>query len=275
MKFPKQALLNLFMVLTTIAPRAHGQTKEIINLFRDLETASTVTQETFDKADPVLAQLVQSSKENVVAALPLILHAASDPHLPVRRVAAMALYDITTRPDGQALLSKEVATFTALLADPDIPIRRVSSLAIYTLRLDTNSPLVPVLGTYLTRQDAVVTIGTGVATLLMQVAPDDAKSTNAVVPYMRRQDQTAASRGDLLNAIMHVARSHSREIGKEVAAYAADPDEQTSVHAIETLQSMGKNVVLDNQHTLSRLARDNSKAQSVRDAATKTLATVP
>lgn len=100
-------------------------------------------------------------------------------------------------------------------------------------------------------------------------------STNAVVQFMRRKDQTSASRDDLLNAIRNVAKSHSREIGKKVARYADDPDEQTSVLAIQTLQSMGKDAVLDSQQSLSRIARDTSRDPSVRTAATKALSAVP
>jgi hypothetical protein len=187
----------------------------------------------------------------------------------------MALYQITTRPDGQALLSAETATFAALLADTDIPIRRISILAIATLRPNASSPLVPALKTYLARQDAVSTIGPAAATVLMEAAPNDVESTNAVRQFMRRQDQTSASRDVLLNAIRNVAKSHSREIGKEVARYADDPSEQTSTLAIETLQSMGKDVVLDNQQSLSRIASDTRRAPNVRAAAIKALSAAP
>jgi hypothetical protein len=265
--------LSLIMWMTA-ATQTYAQTTEVENLFHDLETMDAGTPATFDKADPVLERLVRSNRENVVRSLPVILHAASDPHLAVRRVAASALYEITTRPDGQALLSAQTATFTALLVDPDIPIRRISMLAVATLRPNASSPLMPVLETYLARQDAVSTVGAAVATVLMEAAPNDADSTNAVVQFMRRQDQTSASRGILLNAITAVAKSHSREIAREVAAYADDSDEQTGVLAIGTLQSMGKDAVLDNQPSLSRIAADTRRTPSVRNAARKALTTV-
>jgi hypothetical protein len=274
MKFKKQVIGILLMILTAAITRAYAQTNEIENLFRDLEAKAAAGIPGTDEADPVLERLARASRESVAGALPLILHEASNPHVSVRRIAALALYEITTRPDGQALLSTETATFTALLTDTDIPIRRISILAVDTLRLDANSPLVPVLETYLARQDAVSTIGAAAATVLMKAAPNDVDSTNAVVQYMRRKDQTSASRDVLLDAIRHVAKSHSREIGKEVARYADDPNEQTSVHAIETLQLMGKSTILDSQHSLSRIAADTSRAPSVRTAATKALSAV-
>lgn len=61
----------------------------------------------------------------------------------------------------------------------------------------------------------------------MKAAPNDADSTNAVVQFMRRKDQTSASQDILLDAITNIARSHSRKIGKEVTGYADDPNEQT------------------------------------------------
>ncbi|MEG9436896.1 hypothetical protein JAO29_12065 [Edaphobacter sp. HDX4] len=275
MRFKMRLIFTLFMMLTVAVTQMPAQTNEIENLFRDLRAKAAAGITNTDEADPVLDRFAQASRETVAGDLPVILNATSDPHASVRGIAALALWKITTRPDGQALLSAQTATFTALLTDPDIPIRRITGLAIDNLRLDANSPLVPVLQNYLAREDAVSTIGAGVATLLIKAAPNDANSTNAVVQFMRRTDQTSASRSTLLNAIAHVARSHNRAIGKEVARYADDPDEQTSSLAIETLQSMGKDVVLDNQQSLSRIAADTGRTPSVRAAATKALSAVP
>jgi hypothetical protein len=270
----KKAIGILLIMLTAAITRANAQTSEIEDLFRDLEVKAAGGITNTDEADPVLERFTKGSRESVAGALPLILHEASNPHVSVRRIAALALYEITTRSDGPALLSTETATFKALLTDTDIPIRRISILAVDTLRLDASSPLVTVLEIYLARQDAVSTIGAAAATVLMKAASNDVDSTNAVVQFMRRQDQTPASRGVLLNAIRHVAKSHSREIGKEVAGYADDPDEQTSVLAIETLQLMGKDVVLDNQQSLSRITADSRRTPNVRAAARKALTTV-
>ena len=205
----------------------------------------------------------------------MIFKSANDPHVSVRRVAAMALYEITNRPEGQALLLPETATFGALLVDQDIPIRRVTILAVDNLRLDASSPLLPVLETYLVREDAVSTIiGAAVATVLMKTAPNNVGSTNAVVQFMKRKDQTSVSRYVLLDAIRYPANSHNREIGKEVTAYADDPSEETSVHAIQTLQRMGSSIIFDSQQSLSRIAADTSRPPSVRTAATKALSAV-
>jgi hypothetical protein len=275
MKSKKKAIGILLMMLTTAVTRSFAQTNEMASLFSDFEArASSGTPRDVAEATQELERLAQVSRESVTEVLPVILKETSNPHLSVRRLAASALYQITTRPDGQALLSTETATFTALLTDADIPIRRISILAVATLQPNASSSLVPVLETYLARQDAVSTIGAAVATVLMEAAPNDADSTNAVVQYMRRKDQTSASRDVLLDAITNVAKSHSREIGKEVAGYADDPSEQTSVHAIGTLQSMGKDVVLDSQQSLSRIAADTSRTPSVRTAATKALSAV-
>ena len=274
MKFKQQAIGMLLVISVGVSTRTYAQTTEIENLFRDSETrAAAGTPGTVDEADSVLERFTQGTRENVARALPVILHAASDSHVSVRRLAGLALYGIANRPDGPALLSTETATFAALLIDPDIPIRRVTGLAIGNLHLNASSPLMPILETYLGRQDAVSTTGAGVAGLLMEAAPNDAVSTNAVVQFMRRDDQTSASRGDLLIAIS-VAKSRSREIGKEVAGYADDPDEQTSIHAIETLQAMGKSAILDNQQSLSRIAADTNRTPGTRVAAAKALSAI-
>lgn len=263
------------ILLITLATRSFAQTNEMAGLFNDFEVrASSGAPRDVAEADQELQRLTQVSRESITEVLPIILKETTNPHLSVRRLAASALYAITTRTDGQALLSAQTATFAALLVDPDIPIRRITGLAIDNLRPDASSPLVPVLESYLAREDAVSTIGAGVAGLLMKAAPNDAASTNAVVQFMRRKDQTSVSRNSLLISV-DVARSHSREVGKEVADYANDPDEQTSLHAIRTLSGMGKSIVLDNQQSLSRIAGDSARSPNVRTAATKALSAAP
>ncbi|MEG9435267.1 hypothetical protein JAO29_03705 [Edaphobacter sp. HDX4] len=265
----------LLLILAATIPRTHAQTGEIENLFSDFEaSAAAGKHRDVAEADPALQRIAQASSQRITEMLPVIIHETSSPQLSSRRLAAAVLYAITTRPDGQSLLSAETATFKALLVDPDIPIRRITMLAVYTLRPNASSPIVPVLKTYLEREDAVSTIGPAVATVLMQAAPNDEESTNTVVQYMRRQDQTSASRYVLLDAIVNVAKSHNREIGKEVVSYADDPSEQTSVRAIGTLQAMGQSVILDSQQSLSRIAADPKRAPSVRAAATKALTAI-
>jgi hypothetical protein len=186
----KQLIGISLMMLTTAITRASAQTNEIENLLHDFEArAAAGTPGTGEEAEPALERFALASKESVAGALPVILNSANDPHVSVRRVAAMALYEITNRPEGQALLLTETATFGALLVDQDIPIRRVTILAVDNLRLDASSPLLPVLETYLVREDAVSTIGAAVATVLMKTAPNNVGSTNAVVQFMKRKDQ--------------------------------------------------------------------------------------
>ncbi|MDQ2833872.1 MAG: HEAT repeat domain-containing protein [Acidobacteriota bacterium] len=278
MKSKKKAIGISLIMLVVAVTRADAQTSEISNLFRNLEARPVGGKPgTVDEAEPVLERLTLASRESVAGDLPAILHAANDPHVSVRRVAASALYEITTRSDGPGLLSTETATFDALLTDIDIPIRRITIMSIGTLRPNANSPLVPVLEAFLPREDAVSTIGPAVAPVLMEAAPTKLDATNAVAQYMRRKDQTSETRDSLLNSIQLVKGSHHEigaELAKEVMAYADDPNEQTSVHAIGTLQSLGKDAILDSQQSLSRIAADTTRAPSVRTAATKALSVV-
>jgi hypothetical protein len=273
-KSKKRIIGILLMTLTSVIARSFAQTDNMAGLFSDFEArASSGTPRDVAEATPALEQLPKDTREGITEVLPVILNETTNPYLSVRRLAASALYQITTRPDGQELLSEQTATFTALLVDSDIPIRRITALALANLRPDASSPLVPTLESYLAREDAVSTIGAGVAGLLMKAAPDDAASTNAIVQFMRRKDQTPASRSSLLISI-RVAKSRSLEISKEVAAYATDSDEPTSVAAIETLQGMGQSAILDNQQALSRIAADTSRTPRVRTAATKALSAI-
>ena len=260
----------LFLASLLVTTQTHGQASEIEGLFHDVEGMTPGSDEVFAKADPILERLKQSSRENVEAALPIIVHAASDPHVSVRRVAATALLEIAWRPDRQALLAPQTATIASLLVDPDIPIRRVTCYVVMWLKLDASSPLVLRMEDDLSREDAVSTIGGGIAGILMRAFPDDAASTDAIVRYMGRKDHTVQSKSDMLQSI-RVAGSHNRDIGKAVAAWAQGPDEAIDVDAISTLFGMGDAVVLDNQQILSTIPVDPAQSPRVRDAATKAL----
>jgi hypothetical protein len=274
MKSKKRIIGILLMMWMAATIRARAQSSEIVNLLRDFEArAAAGTPPSYDEAEPVIERFAQASKESVTEALPIILQETTSPYVSIRRVAAMSLYLITNRPEGQALLATQISTFAALLIDTDIPIRRITGLALANLHLNDTSPLLTNLEAYLSREDATSTIGGGVAGLLMKAAPDNAESSDAIVRYMGRKDHTAVSRIEMMQSI-EVTRSHNREIGKAVANWADAPDEQTSVHAIRTLQGMGKDVVLDSQQSLSRIAADTSRAPSERTAATKALAAV-
>jgi len=263
-------MVYIFLCSMLFVGSVHAQT-EIGALLRDYETkAAQGAPASYDDAEKTLERFERADNSTIATALPTILNAATSQYVSVRRVAAMALYQISSRRDEQALLAPDTATLASLLVDPDIPIRRVSILAIGSLQPDGNSPFVPALKSFLARPDAVSTIGAAVASILLKAAPDDPNSTNAVVQFMQRQDHTSMSRAETLQGI-EFAKSHNREVAKEVARYADDPDEQVSVHAIETLQRMGPDVVLDSRQSLSRIARDGSRSSGVRAAATKAL----
>jgi len=274
MTFNKIFFGILLVITATYNARAQSNISEIQNLFRDLEAKAAEGITNTDEADQVLERFKKGNRDSVAGAMPLILYEASNPHVSIRRIAALTLFEVSTRPDGQELLSAETSTFTALLIDPDTPIRRVTCLAIVNLHLNASSSLLPVLREFLTRDDAVSTVGPAVAGVLMQAAPNSADSTKAVVQFMQRQDNTSKSRHDTLLSI-GIARPDNPEIAKEVAVYADDPDEQLSVYAIETLQSMGKNSIAATQQSLARIAADTNRPPSVRAAAAKALSTVP
>lgn len=266
----KKLVCLLFLTSLLVNTPTHAQTSELETLFHDVEAMPPGAHEVMDKAEPILEGLKLSSRENVEAALLVIVHAASDSHVSVRRVAAMALMEITWRPDGRALLASQTATLSSMLVDPDIPIRRITGLILSGLHLDATSPIVPRMEDYLSREDAVSTIGGGIAGVLMLSAPDDTASTDAIVRYMGRKDHTMQSRSEMLQSI-RVARSHNRDIGKAAATWARGPDEAIDVDAISTLVGMGDVVVSDNQQILSTIAVDAAKSPRVRDAASKAL----
>lgn len=252
----------------------NGQKNELISLIHDFEAkASAGTPRQYEDAGPVIERFEKADKQSVQDALPEIVRAGESPYKSVRSISATTLFEISMRPEGRVLLLPQTAVLAALLVDPDTPIRRITGLTLANLRLDQTSPLIGDLEAFLSREDAVTTIGAGVAGLLMQAAPGDAASTTAIVHYMERSDHTLQSRRDLLQSI-RVARSHNREIGRNVAAYAESPDEGLEVDAVQTLAAMGSAVVSDHRQWLTDVAADERRGPAMRSAASSALASV-
>ena len=263
------------MLIAFTSLSGYSQSNEINILLQDFETKATAgTPRSPEEAEPVLERVAEDKKEDVVQALPSVFSATTSPHVSVRRVAVSFLFAIVLRPDGYALLSEHTDIFAATLVDPDIPIRRMTGLIFQSLRLGPTSPLVANLREFLSREDAVTTIGGGVAGLLMQADPHSDATTAAVLQFMNRKDHTQESRADVLQSV-RVARTQNREIGKAVASYADRPDNITSRQALETLQGMGKAVLSDNQALLLKVAADDSRDPSVRAAARQALSVLP
>ena len=272
----KRAFFVLAVAFSLPIQWLRAQPGDIGILLREFEArAAAGTTPSYEEAEAAIEAFQQASRETVAATLPIILQETTSQYVAVRRVAAMALYLVTSRPEERELLSTETGTFGALLVDSDIPIRRVTGMALDALHLDDSSPLLPVMAAYLSREDAVSTIGGGIAGLLMKAAPTNAEATDAVVRYMGRKDHTQQSRSEMLQSIsvveMKVKGFNNRGIGRALAKWADDTDEQTSIEAIRTLRGMGMDVVSDNQQTLSAIAVDPRRAQTVRDSATKAL----
>ena len=261
------------LVLATM--RAQSPSKEIIETFRDLSNkAAAGTPRDLENALPVCDHLQQGSNDFVTRSLPTVFSGVKSPYVTVRSLAMICLLTTSVRPDGQLLLSSNTDTFASTLVDTDIPNRRLTLMIIDNLRPDRTSPLVPSMEAFLSREDAVETIGGGVAGILLRAAPDDAASIDAVVRFMKRKDQTLESRESVLQSI-RLVRTQNREIGKAVASYADSPDNITSRQALETLQGMGKTVLSDNQALLQKVAADSSRDPKVRTAAKNALSPLP
>ena len=264
------------------ATQAQGRTNEVVDLLKDFEAkAAAGTPRALDnETDDSLERLGKASRSTVLEALPAITRATTSSYVPVRRLAVMDLFGISMRSDARTLLTPETSAVIPLLTDDDLPVRRVALIVADHLRPYTDSPLVPALREFLSREDAVSTIGSGVFWTLLEGAPDDAVSTRALVAYMARKDQTSASRDELLGGIGHVvaqntAAAHSvsenLDIGRAMMPYANDPSERVSLEALQLLRSMSASVRSDNQRFLVQVAADARRSPGVRAAAAKAL----
>ena len=215
----------------------------------------------FDPLDPT------PTAAALTEALPLILKALQNPDSAVRQLALAALGGLqisaaatqtlpttssepvttagnptpagpaTYKPDLAKVLTPAIPTIAAHLTDDSTPNRLQAAIDLGGFTPDPPASIYPPLLAYLKRDDAISTVGQMVVSALLQLGPVSDATADAISHFLRRSDQTASSRSDLVDAIASKP-NQSQSLNKTLLTYLASDDPSLRARVILSLPQL-------------------------------------
>ena len=238
----------------------------------------------FDPLDPL------PTPSALNEALPLILKALQNPDTAVRQLALTALGGLQTaaplpaqtspaiastpssepattpvppipasppnyKPDLARILSPAVPAIAAHLTDDSPPIRLQTAIVLGGFTSDPPPAIYPPLFAYLKRDDAISTVGQMVVSDLLQLGPISDTTADAISRFLRRSDQTASSRSDLVDAIASKL-NQSQSLNKTLLTYLSSDDPSLRARVILSLPQLdlAPDVFADTKAAIAQIA---------------------
>ena len=215
----------------------------------------------FDPLDPLPTSLTQ--------ALPLLRQALDSPDAAVRLLALTALGGLQTtatpflqpapaasaepattpaptpstpasayyKPEIAHLLAPAIPAIATHLTDDSLPNRLQTAIVLGGFTSDPPPSIYPPLLNYLKRDDAIGTVGQMVVSDLLQLGPVNDTTADALSRFLRRSDQTASSRSDLVDAIASKP-NQSQSLNKTLLTYLSSDDPSLRARVILSLPQL-------------------------------------
>ena len=238
----------------------------------------------FDPIDPL------PSSPDLTEALPLILKALLNPDSEVRLLALTTLVGLQTSaptsmqpsatltsapasepatisvspsPAGPAsykvnlarILTPAIPAIAAHLIDDSPPNRLESAIVLGGFTPDPPPSLYPPLLAYLKRDDAVGVLGQMIVSDLLQLGPVNASTSDVIARFVRRSDQTASTRSDLVDAIASKP-NQSQLLNKTLLTYLSSDDPSLRARVILSLPQLdlAPDVLADTKAQIAQIA---------------------
>ena len=241
----------------------------------------------FDPIDPL------PSPPALTEALPLILKALQNPDSAIRQLALTALGGLQTaapllvqtspaptstqpsepvtapvsptpagpatyKPDIARVLAPAILAIAAHLTDDSPPNRLQAAIVLGGFTPNPPTSVYPPLLTYLKRDDAISTVGQTVVSDLLQLGPISDTTADAIARFLRRSDQTASSRSDLVDAIASKP-NQSQSLNKTLLTYLFSEDPSLRARVILSLPQLdlAPDVFADTKAQIAQIAAFN------------------
>ncbi len=238
----------------------------------------------FDPVDPL------PNPPDLTEALPLILKALQNPDAEVRLLALTALVGLQTSstnatqpsiaptaapssepattsvsssPAGPAsykvdlarILTPAIPAISARLGDDSPPNRLEAAIVLGGFTPDPPLSLYPPLLAYLKRDDAIGILGQLIVSDLLQLGPVSESTSDAIARFLRRSDQTASTRSDLVDAIASKP-NQSQTLNKTLLIYLSSDDPSLRSRVILSLPQLdlAPDVFTDTKAQIAQIA---------------------
>ena len=285
------ALLAIILLLNALALAAQTSdpapllaTRLQTVLQREASGHSPTPEEiaSFDPLDPLPTPLALTD------ALPLLRQALDSPDAAVRLLALTALGGLQTtampslqptpaasaepattpaptpstpaapasyKPEIARLLAPFVPAIAAHLTDDSSPNRLQTAIVLGGFTSDPPPSIYPPLLNYLKRNDAIGTVGQMVVSDLLQLGPVNDTTADALSHFLRRSDQTASSRSDLVDVIAS-RPNQSQSLNKTLLTYLSSDDPSLRARVILSLPQLdlAPDVFADSKAQIAQIA---------------------
>lgn len=167
-----------------------------------------------------------------------------------------------------AALAPAVPEIAARLTDDLATNRILAATALEGFQPNPPASVYPPLLAYLKRDDGIGPAGLAVVDDLLELAPISDETAAALVRYIRRTDQTADSRSNLVDAIASHA-NQSQALNKAMLGYLDTDDASVRARLILSLPQLdlAPDVFADTKSRVSVMAVNDGENLQVRNAA--------
>jgi hypothetical protein len=241
------------------------------DVFRDLvehydsSSASEWDNSLINAGDCILA----ASTAEISNSLPAIFVALGHKDENVKLKAAFALSLISQRQDAASMLGKHVPEIADLYNSKD-PRLQATPNAVFSSLYPTSPEVLPLMLTFISRSDRALAAQSGAVCALMTIAPADPRVLTALEQFMSRPLE-AESRINTLHGIRVSHISDTYRVRKVVIEALDAPEKDVKLTAIEVLQRMGPDALLQSEPQLRKLTQNSAETVEVKDAAHRAL----
>jgi HEAT repeat protein len=228
----------------------------------------------FDAVMQLAEAIGKAPLSDIKEVLPEILNAMDDKKPAVRTLALTALVAVENRPSNDALplLEPELPRIAAHLTDEDHSIRSATTTVLGGFLNKPPDTIFPPLIAYLSRPDAISTVGSSVVFDLVRLGPQRPDVIAAVTAFINRGDQTQSCLINSIDAIAHAA-SQSEAINLTLLHHLDSPNPAIRIALIRDLPELELSpaTFTTTQSRLRVIASDEKEPEAVRLAASVVL----
>jgi hypothetical protein len=283
----KQHLTAAIFAGLALTPLLHAQTSPLAPRVAEvLHRSANGHSPEAEELNSVTTFATMPDAADIKAAVPLLLLALDSSDTPVRTYALTALAGLQAPAEADAaaatsgnvttaykaataaLLAPAIPKIAAHLTEESIPNRVLTANVLGGFTPNPPATVFPPLYAFLKRDDAIGQIGFAVVSDLLQFGPVSADTNTAVARFLRRSDQTADSRANLVDLIA-TKPNQSKSLNKSLLAYLDSDEPGLRARVILSLPQLdlAPDVFADTRTRISQLADNTGENLQVVNAA--------
>jgi hypothetical protein len=222
----------------------------------------------YDDVLKVAYRAEDSQRDDAVKTLPLIMAALNSSNINLQIDASLVLWGFGKRSDAVNLLTAHLSQLVPLFRSSDERLQMVPVFLFNELRPAPPPEVVPILLEFLAQQNRDAKAQAGAIGVLVHLAPEDPKVTEAARNYLTKA-RDADTRILVLNALRG-SRTSDRRLVEAVIEALQSPDSGVRFTTLQVIPTLGSSTILQAEPALRQLIEnpkesDENKALAEQD----------